>query len=333
MPFERQMANPQPTRVIPQSTARVPPCDERPESDHDSLERDIHDSNDDCDDDDDSPADNALRDEADSADSSNFRSCAWMFTGEWSSLYNTEAEFQEVYLPRIPFKVQHMRLYVNINVRKVGNACCTDVRGYLVGKLAPRFVWDGWLHHKLSWTPVKEIALNKDYEADDARANDVTSTWHLLITHGKYTQFRMLGKAFRFQLIVDVIVPRDFCDTILLDLVKDEFINVAGCSDDGFIQRKGINYLEVLCDLRPLTSVADEDVGNILNVGVEGYVQCKQSDLRKWQTWMDTAKWTLLRGGLCGNPDYAQSHEPNSHWMKIYTAGHIGRKTASLQAS
>ena len=94
----------------------------------------------------------------------------------------------------------------------------------------------------------------------------------------------MLGKAFRFQLIVDVIVPRDFCETILLDLVKDEFINVAGCSDDGFIQRKGINYLEVLCDLRPLTSVADKDVGNILNVGVEGYVQCKQSDLRKWQT-------------------------------------------------
>ncbi len=142
-------------------------------------------------------------------------------------MYDIEAEFQEVYLPRIPFKVQHMRLYVNINVRKVGNACCTDVRGYLVGNLAPRF-----------WTPVKDIALNKDYESDDARANDVASTWRLLINHGENLQFRMLGKAFRFQLIVDVIVPRDFCETILLDLVKDEFINVAGCSDDGFIQRK-----------------------------------------------------------------------------------------------
>ena len=68
----------------------------------------------------------------------NFRSCAWMFAGEWSSLYDIEAEFQEVYLPRIPFKVEHMRIYVNINVRKVGNAYCTYVRCYLAGKLAPR---------------------------------------------------------------------------------------------------------------------------------------------------------------------------------------------------
>ena len=139
MPFETQMASPEPTIVIPQSTARVPPNDGRPESDRDSLERENHDSSDDCDDDDDSPADNALRDdETESANSSNFRSCAWMFTGEWSSLYNIEAEFQEVYLPRIPFKVQHMRIYVNINVRKVGNAYCTYVRCYLAGKLAPR---------------------------------------------------------------------------------------------------------------------------------------------------------------------------------------------------
>ncbi len=42
------------------------------------------------------PPDNALRDKAESADASNFRSCAWRFTGEWSSLYNIEAEFQEV---------------------------------------------------------------------------------------------------------------------------------------------------------------------------------------------------------------------------------------------
>jgi hypothetical protein len=135
MPFERQMASPQPTKVIPQSTARVPPSDGRPESDRDSLERDHHDSNDECEDDspannaqlrksqrdeaeerdnddsnddydDDSPPDNALRDKAESAHASNFRSCAWMFAGEWSSLYDIKAEFQEVYLPRILFKVQ-----------------------------------------------------------------------------------------------------------------------------------------------------------------------------------------------------------------------------------
>jgi hypothetical protein len=57
--------------VIPQSTAMVPPSDGRPESDHNSLERDNHDSNDDCDDD--SPADYALlresqRDEAEERD-------------------------------------------------------------------------------------------------------------------------------------------------------------------------------------------------------------------------------------------------------------------------
>ena len=126
--------------------------------------------------------------------------------------------------------------------------------------------------------------------ADDARANDVTSTWRLLINHGKFLQFRMLGKAFRFQLNLDVIVPRNFFENpqILLDLVKDKFIGMTGCSDDDFIQRKGIKYLEVMCNLRPLTSLAEEEVGNTLNVSVKGYVQCKQCNLR-WGWW----------GGLC----------------------------------
>ena len=93
MPFERQMASPQRTKVIPQSTTRVPPSDGRPESVCDLMERDHHDSNDECEDDspannaqlrksqrdeaeerdsnddfdDDSPPDNALRDKAESA--------------------------------------------------------------------------------------------------------------------------------------------------------------------------------------------------------------------------------------------------------------------------
>jgi hypothetical protein len=74
-----------------------------------------------------------------STDASHLRSCVWKFTGEWISLYNIEAELQEVYLPRILFKIQYMRIYVNMLGRKVGNAYCTDVRGYLLGKLAPRF--------------------------------------------------------------------------------------------------------------------------------------------------------------------------------------------------
>ena len=48
MPFETQMASPQPIMVIPQSTSRVPPGDGRPDTDSNLLERDNHDSNDDC---------------------------------------------------------------------------------------------------------------------------------------------------------------------------------------------------------------------------------------------------------------------------------------------
>ena len=129
MPLETRMANTQPTMGIPQSTARVPPSDGQPESDRDSLERDHHDSNDECEDDspannallrkrdeaeerdnddsnddcdDDSPIDNALRVKADSADASTFKSRAWRFTGEWSSLYDVEPSSRKFTFPESP---------------------------------------------------------------------------------------------------------------------------------------------------------------------------------------------------------------------------------------
>jgi hypothetical protein len=67
-----------------------------------------------------------------------------MFTGEWNSLYNMETERQEVYLPRIPEKGLKVEHTTNIYVRKVGNACCTEIRGYLAGNRASRIVWDAW---------------------------------------------------------------------------------------------------------------------------------------------------------------------------------------------
>ena len=276
-------------------------------------------------------------DEDDSAgvqqDSASYKSREWMFTGVWKFLYDVETEFQQVYLPRIPFKVQHMIIYVKNSSRRAGNEFCTDVRGYLSGKRAPRSVWDAWLNHKLSWTPVVDIALNKDYQKDCARVDDVTSTWRVLLTYGKYKHFRVLGKAFRFRLSVDVDVPSDNENPLnILDTVKNKFILISGGSDDDFFLGKGIKYMEVLCNLLPLTRTTAEDVGRNLNVDVAGFVQCKQCDLRKWQTWIHAAEWTLLRGGLVGNPDYAQLHMPTSTWETIYTVGSIGRTTAGISA-
>ena len=87
--------------------------------------------------------------------------------------------------------------------------------------------------------------------------------------------------------------------------------------------------MEVMCDVRPLS--AANAVGQTLNVEVKGYIQCKKSDLRQWQEWIH-ARWTLLRGRLRRDPDYAQSHSPGSEWERIYTFGNAGRITAGISA-
>ncbi len=83
------------------------------------------DLNDDCDDD--SPADNALRVEV-----VDDRSCVRTLAGKCNSVYNIETEFQEFYLFRIPIKVHHMIICMNLSVRRRGNwrprAACNEER-------------------------------------------------------------------------------------------------------------------------------------------------------------------------------------------------------------
>ncbi len=105
----------------------------------------------------DSPPDEDPRVEGDAA---NFKLRAWMFSGECK--FFGDISTHEVYLPRIPLEVERMIIFANISVRNVGNACCIDIRGYLVGKGASCNVWGAWLNRRLSWTPVSDIALNKD---------------------------------------------------------------------------------------------------------------------------------------------------------------------------
>ena len=120
----------------------------------------------------------------------NIKSCAWKFFGDWQFLDDIATEFQENLLSRIPVKVEHMVIYSNVNVREACHAqqriagCtrCTAIRGYIEGKSVPLAVWSTWLNQNLSWTPVNEIAFDAEYLADDARANDATSTWRVLVT-------------------------------------------------------------------------------------------------------------------------------------------------------
>ena len=278
-------------------------------------------------------------------DDANFKSCAWKFSGDWQFLDDIKTDFQEIYLSQIPVKVEYMVIYSNVNVREAprqhiaGCTRCTAIRGYIEGKGVPLAVWSTWLNQGMSWAPVTEIAFDAEYLADVARAKDATSTWRVLVTHGNRPQFRARGQSFRFELRVEIIAACGTDDDAddapdLLDIVKHKFCSMAGFPEDddngGNIRCKGITYMEVMCDVRPLA--AAHAVGQTLNVDVKGYIQCKQSDLRKWQEWIIHARWTLLRGGLRRDPDYAQSHSPWSEWQSIYTFGNAGRITAGISA-
>jgi hypothetical protein len=83
-------------------------------------------------------------------------------------------------------------------------------------------VWSTWLNNQgLSWAPVNEIAFDPEYLADVARANDATSTWRVLVTHGNRPHFRAQGKAFRFDLRVEIIAACGADDpTALIDVGK-----------------------------------------------------------------------------------------------------------------
>ena len=55
-------------------------------------------------------------------DDANFKSCAWKFSGDWQFLDDLATEFQEIFLPRIPVKVEHLVIYSNVNVREACHA-------------------------------------------------------------------------------------------------------------------------------------------------------------------------------------------------------------------
>ncbi len=108
----------------------------------------------------------------------------------------------------------------------------------------------------------------------------------MLVTHGTRPHFRARGQAFRFDLRVEIIAACGTDDPPdLLDVVKRKFFSMAGAPQDydNGIRCKGITYMEVMCDVRPLSTA--NAVGQTLNVDVRGYIQCKKSDLRKWQEW------------------------------------------------
>ena len=128
----------------------------------------------------------------------NFKSCAWKFSGDWQFLDDIATEFQEIHLSRISVKVEYMVIYSNVNVREAGDSrqriagCkrCTAIRGYIEENSVPLAVWSTWLNNQgLSWAPVNEIAFDPEYLANVARANDATSTWRVLVTHGTRPQF------------------------------------------------------------------------------------------------------------------------------------------------
>ena len=101
----------------------------------------------------------------------------------------------------------------------------------------------------------------------------------MLVTHGNRHQFRARGQAFRFDIRVKIIAACGIDDPPdLLGIVKHKFFSMAGAPEDydnsDYIRCKGITYMEVMCDVRPLA--AANAVGETLNVDVKGYIQCKK---------------------------------------------------------
>ena len=250
----------------------------------------------------------------------NFKSCAWKFSGDWQFLDNIATDFQEIHLSRIPVKVEYMVIYSNVNVREAGDsrqriACCTRctaIRGYIEGESVPLAVWSTWLNQGLSWATVNEIAFDPEYLADVARANDATSTWRVLVTHGTRPHFRAQGKAFRFDLRVEIIAACGTDDpTVLLDVVKHKFFSMSGAPDDydngDSIRCKGITYMEVMCDVRSRNSFnlirrrgrnSNSSLPDTWARTNRKRICSKTSDLKwykKWQKWPRNGQGFLCR--------------------------------------
>jgi hypothetical protein len=237
-----------------------------------------------------SPTENKLR--VDFGDA-NFKSCAWKFFGDWQFLDDLATEFQEILLPRIPVKVEHLVIYSNVNVRDACHAqqriagCtrCTAIRGYIEGKSVPLAVWSTWLNQKLSWSPVNEIAFDAEYLADVARANDATSAWRVLVTHGKRAHFRAQGQAFRFDLRVEIIASGGTDDAPdLLDIVKHKFVSMAGVPEDddngdNIRCKQGITYMEVMFNV---SHVRQEKLGPLDVLGDKELQRSKPDHVREF---------------------------------------------------
>ena len=269
-------------------------------------------------------------------------STEWMFSGsyvvdmasnpvEFSSQF-LNGHFQQLALCA-PVSLDHMIVFANAHIKETNRVYSVSIRGYIYGNKTSMSAWKAWLGQKLLWTPLSDIGLSDEYDEDLTRAEDPDKAWFVLGKYGRRSRFRILCKAFYFEVNLYVDVPESIGSddgeaSYILQLVKTEFMAAVDNGKDTF-QSKGAEFVLVQCDTRPL---ADASTGSTVCVPIQGFLQAKKTDLQTWIDWLE-ARWSVAPGGLCGLEDFEKAISESSPWETIYTFGKLGKNNTGRKAA
>ena len=233
-----------------------------------------------------------------------------------------------------PVRMEHMIIFANKFCDIKNHLCTVSIRGYIYGKRAPMSVWKAWLGQDILWTPCSNIARSDEYSEDVIRSEEQDSPWFVVGKYGSRKGFQVQGTAFCFQAWLDIdvhdISGSEDCEaSYMLQLVQKAFMDTVDLEEGDDFQTRGATFVLVQCDTRQL---AHASAGSTVSVSIQGFIQCKRTDIHVWQHWI-IAHWDTAPGGLCGFQMFEDAISESSTWTTIYEFGVLGKNNPGRKAA
>ena len=269
-------------------------------------------------------------------------STGWMFSGNFVvDKRDPYAEFSmddiddlfESKSKSVPVFLDHMTIFTRrqVTVITADHKYSVSLRGYIYGKRTSMSVWMKWLGQKLLWTPLSNVGLSDEYQADCSTCEDGDADWFVLGRYGKRKQFQVFCKSFYFETAVEIDIPASSSlrNDDLLQLVQTTFLDSINRDETVNFQSKGCKFVLVLCDGLELFAASP---GSTQRVNLLGFIQCLQTDLCVWKDYFE-ARWYVAREGLCGLVEFENARAEDSNWVQIYKLGELGKNNQGRNAS
>ena len=232
-----------------------------------------------------------------------------------------------------PVRLDHMTIFSKrqVTIKRADREYSVSLRGYIHGKRTSMSVWMEWLGQELLWTPLSDVGISDDFQADCNRCEDEDPDWFVLGRYGTRKQFQVLCTALYFDTTIDIDIPASSSSGYddILQLVQKTFMDSIDREGAVTFESKGCTFVLVVCDGLQLAAASP---GSTLCVTLQGFIQCRKTDLQLWPKWFE-ARWSVARNGLFNLSEFETARSESSTWVPIYRFGTLGENNECRSAA